>query len=78
MQPIIRVDRVSKQYFLGRSISGATSIREILTSVVSSASRHQAHQQAGEPKSLWALKDVSFDVNPGEILGIIGRNGAGK
>jgi lipopolysaccharide transport system ATP-binding protein len=31
-----------------------------------------------DPDELWALKDVSFTVNPGEVLGIIGRNGAGK
>ena len=30
------------------------------------------------PEELWALKDVSFEVNQGEVLGIIGRNGAGK
>ena len=29
-------------------------------------------------KTIWALKDVSFEVNPGETIGIIGRNGAGK
>ncbi|MCI0552178.1 MAG: ABC transporter ATP-binding protein, partial [Anaerolineae bacterium] len=29
-------------------------------------------------KTIWALKDVSFDVLPGEIVGVIGRNGAGK
>ena len=32
---------------------------------------------AGE-RSIWALKEVSFDVEPGEVIGIIGRNGAGK
>jgi len=30
------------------------------------------------PGDFWALKDVSFEVQPGEVLGIIGRNGAGK
>lgn len=31
-----------------------------------------------DPQDLWALRDVSFEVQPGEVLGIIGRNGAGK
>ena len=35
--------------------------------------------QAGpEPNSIWALKDVSFSVQRGEIVGIIGKNGAGN
>src|SRR5205085_430973 len=32
----------------------------------------------GRSDEIWALKDVSFDVNRGELLGVIGRNGAGK
>ena len=35
-------------------------------------------QQADEDDSVQALKDVAFEFQPGEVLGIIGRNGAGK
>ncbi|MCX6901541.1 MAG: ABC transporter ATP-binding protein [Verrucomicrobia bacterium] len=36
------------------------------------------HHLSASPEYFWALKDVSFEVNQGEVIGIIGRNGAGK
>src|SRR5262249_9019359 len=40
--------------------------------------RNKGGELSDESSELWALKDVSFSVQPGEVIGIIGRNGAGK
>lgn len=50
-------------------------LREALVNVFRSAlSRHEAE----EKKSIWALREINFELSAGEVLGIVGRNGAGK
>jgi homopolymeric O-antigen transport system ATP-binding protein len=72
-KPVITVRNVSKAYRLG-SI-GATSLKDELA-------RFWARLRARSPRQpaedFWALREVSFDVEPGQVVGIIGRNGAGK
>ncbi len=75
MKPIIRVENLSKQYRIGEGRNSQTTFREMIVNVVKSPFKKR--EKTAE-NSFWALKDVSFEIEPGEVVGIIGRNGAGK
>jgi lipopolysaccharide transport system ATP-binding protein len=78
MRPIISVKNLSKSYRLGKSRIGHGSLRDALSAVLSAPARYLRRPRRSVSETIWALKDVHFDVAPGEVLGIIGRNGAGK
>ncbi len=73
MSPIIELHNISKKYRLGRI--GATSIRDSLERMWRSRSNNEVAAPQGD---FWALRDVSLEVQRGEVLGIVGHNGAGK
>jgi lipopolysaccharide transport system ATP-binding protein len=72
----IQVDKISKQYDLISERQRHDTIRELITERFRSAFSRNGRAQTRH--TFWALKDVSLQVNKGEILGIIGNNGAGK
>jgi len=81
----LRVNNLSKEYRIGAKQEAYRTLRDTLTDTFSAPFRRASRLLRGESggaanltEPFWALKNVSFEVQRGEVVGIIGRNGAGK
>jgi len=71
MVPIIEIQDVSKKFRISHESSPYLSFRDRIIDKLKFKSSQQL-------EDFWVLKDINFDVMPGESIGIIGKNGAGK
>jgi lipopolysaccharide transport system ATP-binding protein len=88
--PVISVENLSKSYLVGHRAErdgpySYTSLRDVIAREMHNSARKAIDVIRGRQvvqgdaiEEFWALKDVGFEVQQGEVLGIIGRNGAGK
>jgi lipopolysaccharide transport system ATP-binding protein len=77
MEPVVHAEGLGKRYRLGASIGGYGR----LTEDVGNAFRRLVGRTPTHPRDvreIWALKDISLEINEGDIVGVVGRNGAGK
>lgn len=83
MKPIIEVTNISKKYNINHQKGGYVALRDIVANTL----KHPLRFLKSKTKEVfgidtkeifWALKDVNFEVQRGEVIGIIGKNGAGK
>jgi lipopolysaccharide transport system ATP-binding protein len=78
MRPAVEVRNLSKLYKLGNRSTVNPTLRETLAGGLRAAAGLFGGRQPEAYRDFWALRDISFEVETGEIVGIIGRNGAGK
>jgi lipopolysaccharide transport system ATP-binding protein len=79
----IRVEDLGKRYRIGATPERYKTLRDSIVAGVNAPIQRIRRGKAvtatsSEMSSIWALRDISFEVQKGKVLGIVGRNGAGK
>jgi len=84
MEPIIKVEAISKKYRVGTEVTH-DSLTEATLDLLKYPFRNwksiyqmTRFSEKDQDSTMWALRDVSFNLFEGEVLGVIGKNGAGK
>lgn len=79
----IRAENLGKRYRIGQYIANYRTLRDVIVEAAAFPMRRirggdLRQPSKNEPEMIWALRNTSFELQRGQVLGIIGRNGAGK
>jgi len=78
MGAVIKAHNVSKAYRIGAQQVGYPTMRDMLAETMRAPLQRLRRRLVQKNRTIWALNDLSFEIFPGEAVGIVGRNGAGK
>ena len=74
----VHVENLGKQYKIGIAPQGRGNYNTLRDTISNAFSRQKRLATQKADNTIWAVEDISFDVEEGQVLGIIGHNGAGK
>lgn len=78
MSIALRVENLSKRYLINHEVKGNYTMREKISERAKSLFRKSTGKSESTTEEFWALKDINFEIQTGDRVGIIGKNGAGK
>jgi lipopolysaccharide transport system ATP-binding protein len=74
----VHVENLGKKYKIGTAPQNRGGYNTLRDTLANTFSRQKRLEAKGPDNIIWAVRNISFDVEEGQVLGIIGHNGAGK